>query len=120
MDCSDQNPFTVKGREMNPVGGSNLTRQPGQSHGDLNLLYLPQQQSYSSSFKAAQVPFALRGDKDRIKPITGVMVFELLSQTEMNKAPLLSSTPPGHTHAQGFTAPALQRNRGWEMDRWGG
>lgn len=42
MDCSDQNPFTVKGKEMNPVGGSNLTRQPGQSHGDLNLPYLPQ------------------------------------------------------------------------------
>lgn len=31
MDGSDQNPFTVKGKEMNPVGGSNLTRQPGRA-----------------------------------------------------------------------------------------
>ena len=41
MDCRGQNPFIVKGKAMNPVGGSHLTWQPGQSHGDLNLLYLP-------------------------------------------------------------------------------
>lgn len=41
MDYGGQNPFIVKGKQVNPVGGSNSHSKPGQSHSDLDLLALP-------------------------------------------------------------------------------